>query len=765
MYERQRVWRACQACRKKKVKCDGEHPCQSCTRNKAECVYIEPHGNARQADPQYVSKLESRILLLEQRLRQQSLSLEAREGSSPLKPSTATGMDHYDSLDRYSCAKGGGSATTVATLPDEIARSDPQAGGLSTDAAVRRLERPPTIPPLMEYGSDEERVNNSNFETYNIENTPIDVAQLEEPLMHALIDFFYQSIYPIFPIVSQHSFRHQYNLLSTQDGGKVLPASNDFSFLLYAVMAVAASVIPKDHAVFAEPGFEVYKWIDFADLLYQHAVSLSTGKCYQESPSAATNAIAAQGLLSLYLIERGKVNDAWVTAGHAIRLYQGFDLVDSVDVDSGANERRLAHTNLWWCLYILDRSLSTALMKPLAIDDAESDIDSCDGEDSSVSPTVDKANSWFSVIADFHITMGRIYRSVRLIRKPESSQNNKLKDTLRSYVKRYDAELEKYYTKQVLPKLETSNPQVGPLALQTIAVASYHIGLVLLYRTFIERFNIAEPEVFLRCAEAASSCIKVTPQVIAHVPASHFVIQQSRAIFASAKVLLHCMRLARNPSFTKKASSDVERGLNMLREVKIQWPEIQKYQLLIEEDMRLTQDELRKHDLFYQTFDAFGQKVSARENSEIDTTRAGKTHPSQFPEGSIEFQGFNSLPWELSNDSLNNMLSTDCSKGSSSSRHGRLFGCFQQQSKRRKLSRLPSPRNSSQTDFPTLQILPNLTDSSDCPIMDNTVITTGDLFLPDIVPRQISSEEVSDSFFGDAILMDSIDQFFCQPDG
>lgn len=54
MYERQRVWRACQACRRKKIKCDGEHPCQSCTRSKAECIYVEPHGNMRLVDPQYV---------------------------------------------------------------------------------------------------------------------------------------------------------------------------------------------------------------------------------------------------------------------------------------------------------------------------------------------------------------------------------------------------------------------------------------------------------------------------------------------------------------------------------------------------------------------------------------------------------------------------------------------------------------------------------------------------------------------------------------
>ncbi|OKP13913.1 hypothetical protein PENSUB_488 [Penicillium subrubescens] len=700
---------------------------------------------------------------MEQRLRQQSVALEAREGASVLKPSTVTSMDDHQDLNHYSCAEGGESATTVATLADESAPSDSRVGhlrGPSTDTAVQRQERPTAIPLSIRRSSDDD----SAFDGYNTDNASIDVTHLEESLMQVLIDFFYQSIYPIFPIITQRRFRQQYNLWSVQEGGKTFTAANDFPILLYAILAVAASVIPKDHEVFAEAGFEVYKWIDLAELLYRHAISLSTGKSYQPSPSAAINTIAAQGLLSLYLIERGKVNDAWVTAGHAIRLYQGFDLKDSVNLAGEANELRLAHTNLWWCLYILDRSLSTALLKPLAIDDAESEIDSCDGENYSASSAAQNANPWFSVIADFHITMGRIYRSVRLIRKPESSQNIKLKDTLRSYVKRHDAELEKYYTKQVLPKLETPNSEVGRLALQAIAVSSYHIGLVLLYRTFIERFNIAEPEAFLRCAEAASNCIKASPQVIAHVPASHFVIQQSRAIFASAKVLLHCMRLARNPSFTRKAWMDVESGLNMLREVKIQWPEIKKYQLLTEEDMRLTQNELSKHDLFYQTFGNFGQRACTRDNEESDTPGANRTHSIHFPEGSLDFQGLDYSPWELSNDSIINILDTDCSQGATSFKHSRLDDPSQQHSKRRKLSPLPSRRLSSSNDLPTLEMLPILRDSSDCPIMDH-MITTGGLFLPDVSPRQIASEEVSTSFFGDAMLTDSIDQFFSQPDG
>lgn len=39
--KRERVVRACEFCRKRKIKCDGHRPCRSCTQNKESCVYQE----------------------------------------------------------------------------------------------------------------------------------------------------------------------------------------------------------------------------------------------------------------------------------------------------------------------------------------------------------------------------------------------------------------------------------------------------------------------------------------------------------------------------------------------------------------------------------------------------------------------------------------------------------------------------------------------------------------------------------------------------
>ncbi|KAJ5692891.1 hypothetical protein N7462_002314 [Penicillium macrosclerotiorum] len=769
MYERQRVWRACQACRRRKIKCDGEHPCQSCSRNKAECVYVEPHGNGRMVDPQYVLKLENRISLMEKRLKQQALDLNNREnGVAPTQPEinciVESSHDQNDpngqngqNAPRYTHRHESAAAPDESAPPDPTTRSMPAPGPFS-DAAVQTPELPslpaaPYSPPVGESPLpllDPLSLNNQNTEPNRADT--IDVTQMSESLMEVLIDHFYHSIYPIFPVVSCHNFRRQYDRwLSTRQGGELNYADHDnseFPLLLYALLAVAASVIPEDHVAFERSDLRVYRRVDLGDLLYRHAISISAYKPYQCNKNAAINAVASQGLLSLYLIEVGKVNDAWVTAGHAIRLYQGLDVEDEASTLHQIGDIGNSHSNLWWCLYILDRSLSTALLKPLAIDDAESDIESCDDEDHLQPILETRTDPWFSVIADFHITMGRIYRSVRWIRKFQPSQKTKSKDTLRSYVKRHDAELEKYYTKQVLPRIAASHQQVGPVALQTVAISSYYIGVVLLYRTFIERFNIAEPEAFLRCAEAASKCIKLTPQVIATVPASHFVIQQSRAIYASAKVLLHCMRLARNSSFTNRAWPDVEDGLNMLREIKIQWPEIKKYQLLTEEDMYMTQNDLNKHDMFYRTFNRYGQTgcvlVRPEDREIIHQDRTGQRRDQGGFLESMEHTNTQHKTDILDNRRL---CMAHPEQPSKSRKQGRDHESLEGSSKRRKLIPTPSQAPTSSEIPLALDMLPILPDGSDFPMLDH-LITTGDI-LPDISPRQSVSEDFSSNFFSD----------------
>ncbi|CAO1599923.1 Gypsy retrotransposon integrase-like protein 1 [Xanthoria calcicola] len=59
--KRRRVTRACDECRRKKIKCDGKQPCTHCTVYSYDCTYDQPSNRRRNPAPQYVEALENRL--------------------------------------------------------------------------------------------------------------------------------------------------------------------------------------------------------------------------------------------------------------------------------------------------------------------------------------------------------------------------------------------------------------------------------------------------------------------------------------------------------------------------------------------------------------------------------------------------------------------------------------------------------------------------------------------------------------------------------
>ncbi|KAF3491731.1 transcriptional regulator [Arthroderma uncinatum] len=67
--KRRRVTRACDECRRKKIKCDGKQPCTHCTVYSYECTYDKPSNRRRNPAPQYIEALECRLQKAESLLR------------------------------------------------------------------------------------------------------------------------------------------------------------------------------------------------------------------------------------------------------------------------------------------------------------------------------------------------------------------------------------------------------------------------------------------------------------------------------------------------------------------------------------------------------------------------------------------------------------------------------------------------------------------------------------------------------------------------
>ncbi|CAL3964880.1 hypothetical protein PZA11_002220 [Diplocarpon coronariae] len=69
LQKRRRVTRACDECRRKKIKCDGKQPCTHCVVYSYDCTYNQPSNRRRNPTPHYIEALETRLQRAETLLR------------------------------------------------------------------------------------------------------------------------------------------------------------------------------------------------------------------------------------------------------------------------------------------------------------------------------------------------------------------------------------------------------------------------------------------------------------------------------------------------------------------------------------------------------------------------------------------------------------------------------------------------------------------------------------------------------------------------
>ncbi|KAK2476127.1 hypothetical protein H9L39_11351 [Fusarium oxysporum f. sp. albedinis] len=86
---RPRVAKACETCRRRKRKCDGNSPCSSCLKNNIECVYVLERPKRKQRDSELVSNLEDQVLALKDYVRK----LEAACGYANLPDFASSSLE------------------------------------------------------------------------------------------------------------------------------------------------------------------------------------------------------------------------------------------------------------------------------------------------------------------------------------------------------------------------------------------------------------------------------------------------------------------------------------------------------------------------------------------------------------------------------------------------------------------------------------------------------------------------------------------------
>ncbi|CAD6499345.1 BgTH12-03475, partial [Blumeria graminis f. sp. triticale] len=89
--KRRRISRACDVCRKRKVKCDGKQPCTHCMSNNLVCTYNRPSNRQKRLSLKEFEVMKRRLREVETLI---DSFTEKRDGDNNSPPSTLHDSDH-----------------------------------------------------------------------------------------------------------------------------------------------------------------------------------------------------------------------------------------------------------------------------------------------------------------------------------------------------------------------------------------------------------------------------------------------------------------------------------------------------------------------------------------------------------------------------------------------------------------------------------------------------------------------------------------------
>ncbi|KAI8370961.1 fungal-specific transcription factor domain-containing protein [Blakeslea trispora] len=385
--KRSRITRACDYCRKKKVKCyfTPGQPCSNCSSYGITCEFTE--GVKKRGPPKgYIDALEKRIRKIEDALHTSAThTMSGRQASPASQYSASPGTSRQDSVHSVGVMSNankrpeGASTDSVHFLGDmsglqffsnkiQLDNSkDPTWGG-------HRIRKFGKQVVLVE--DDKENMNDKQAEIPKEQLLPhvkpihywiYSVTGVDRHTSNRLLKIYFANIHPVLPVVNKTRFLKQY-----RDQADTYPPSD----LLNAMLGAAARFVeceallnrsksnrPPD-AIWDVP-------VGWSDQFFEQAQTIITN-------SAATPTISK--VQSIILIHNhsgnldSKSSACWLLGGLAIRLAQGLGLNrDCEEWDIPESEKQ-TRKRIWWSLYVADRFHSASLGRPISIRDEDNDV-------------------------------------------------------------------------------------------------------------------------------------------------------------------------------------------------------------------------------------------------------------------------------------------------------------------------------------------------------------------------------------------------------
>ncbi|KAJ7047591.1 fungal-specific transcription factor domain-containing protein [Mycena alexandri] len=664
--QRRRVWRACESCRRKKIKCDGQEPtCSQCSASGSQCTWLQTKDRAA-LSRHYVQELEARLLHMESLFSQIAPVLD-QIGPLPNGAAIAelaagapasSGSDAILStavLPRSTPSKDRADSIPIKAEEDEVSESFGQLaldeyghmrwiGGSSTMSLIQSFKAL-TSSPLHRISPMEEdplapgpSVNKLYFPAsvffgkVHALPGPEEVEYPPRDLADKLVNAYFSRIHFLNPVIDKPSFLRKYTQVmdSMPDPG-FARAEAAFTSLVFAVFACSARLVE-------DPRLSISESQDdggMGMLYYERALILQ----YISHANTQIAHVQCFILLSSFLCSINCLPQAWILVGQAVRTGQ--------DLGLHRTPRRLVITpidketrrKVWWGVYSLDRMLALALGRPLGINDSDCDVElpvEVDDEHlpeyfagASMSQRQPSLMTGSVALTGLYKLGGRVLREVYALENCKDHLEPERKAELQRTVESLDALLTKWCDD--LPAVFKSQSETDEqVSMGAVLCSHYYSVLTTLHRNLlpVKRDQPVTAKSTVKAVSSARSCIRLAPSMKNVVPPSHHLAFFIQHLFSSAVILLLYAMHSSEPRAASAALDEAKSSLGALESWEGHWPGARKCKELLMELTNTATDAVAQSNETAPPPPTAGPAMSGRERRRSVTITTGSTSAS-----------------------------------------------------------------------------------------------------------------------------------------
>ncbi|KAJ7499149.1 fungal-specific transcription factor domain-containing protein [Mycena latifolia] len=623
LLQRRRVWRACESCRRKKIKCDGCEPtCSQCSASGSQCTWLQTKDRAA-LSRHYVQELEARLLHMESLFSQIAPVLD-QIGPLP------NGAAIAELAAAAPAPSGSDAATSTAVLPrsvppkdrassipikaeedDDVSESFGQLaldeyghmrwiGGSSTMSLIQSFKAL-TSSPLHRISPMEEdplapgpSVNKLYFpasvffgKLVHALPGPEEVEYPPRDLADKLVNAYFSRFHFLNPVIDKPSFLRKYSQLMDNTGDPEFSRSEAaFISLVFAVFACSARLVE-------DARLSISDSLDDGGMgmvYYERALILQ----YISHANTQIAHVQCFILLSSFLCSVNCLPQAWILVGQAVRTGQ--------DLGLHRSPRRLGITpidketrrKIWWGVYSLDRMLALALGRPLGINDSDCDVEypaEVDDEHlpeyfsgAAVPQRQPSLMTGSIALTSLYKIGGRVLREVYALENCKDHLEPERKAELQRTVESLDGELTKWCDD--LPAVFKSQSETDEqVSMGAVLCSHYYSVLTTLHRNLlpVKRDQPVTAKSTVKAVSSARSCIRLAPSMKNVVPPSHHLAFFIQHLFSSAVILLLYAMHSSEPRAASAAMDEAKSSLGALESWEGHWPGARKCKELLME--------------------------------------------------------------------------------------------------------------------------------------------------------------------------------------